>query len=57
MGVPMVQRPPVGDLTLIGRLVQASNGTFLAEDEVGARFIYKPVVGERPLWDYPDQTL
>ncbi|MGA4508723.1 SCO1664 family protein [Propionibacteriaceae bacterium G1746] len=48
---------PSGDLRLVGRLVQASNATFLAEDEAGARFIYKPVAGERPLWDFPDQTL
>ncbi|MGD8214909.1 SCO1664 family protein [Aestuariimicrobium sp. Y1814] len=49
--------PPAGELTLVGRLVQASNATFLAEDQDGARFIYKPVAGERPLWDFPDNTL
>lgn len=57
MSAPLEQRPPIGDLTLVGRLVQASNGTFLAEDESGARFLYKPVAGERPLWDFPDETL
>lgn len=57
MGPPHGQRPPQGELTLIGRLVQASNGTFLAEDESAHRFIYKPVAGERPLWDFPDETL
>lgn len=34
----------------------SSNGTFLAEvcqgDEAG-RAVYKPLAGERPLWDYP----
>lgn len=49
--------PPTGDLTLVGRLVQASNASFLAEDATGQRFIYKPVAGERPLWDFPDETL
>ena len=57
MAAPIEERPPVGDLTLVGRLVQASNGTFLAEDQRGERFIYKPVAGERPLWDFPDETL
>lgn len=54
---PATQQPPHGELTLVGRLVQASNGTFLAEDQSGQRFIYKPVAGERPLWDFPDETL
>ncbi len=49
-----------GGLTLTGRLVQASNATFLAriETATGDRScVYKPVVGERPLWDFPDGTL
>ena len=48
---------PTGELRLIGRLVQASNGTFLAEDDQGSRFLYKPVDGEAPLRDFPDRTL
>lgn len=54
-----------GALELVGRLTQASNATFLAElapesangGEVAIRCVYKPMSGERPLWDFPDQTL
>lgn len=49
--------PPQGDLTLVGRLVDASNGTFLARDETEVQWLYKPVRGEAPLRDFPDQTL
>ena len=48
---------PVGALRLVGRLVDASNGTFLAVDEAEARWVYKPVAGETPLWDFPTDTL
>lgn len=48
---------PAGDLRLVGRLLDASNGTFLAADSTGTRWIYKPVAGETPLWDFPDETL
>ncbi|QIG45912.1 SCO1664 family protein [Nocardioides anomalus] len=34
----------------------ASNATFLGEID-GAKVVYKPVSGERPLWDFPDGTL
>lgn len=43
-----------------GRLVEASNTTLrcvLTLDGVSARCVYKPVSGERPLWDFPDGTL
>jgi uncharacterized repeat protein (TIGR03843 family) len=49
-----------GDLELEGRLVDASNTTLRAVitlDGVTARCVYKPVRGERPLWDFPDGTL
>jgi uncharacterized repeat protein (TIGR03843 family) len=37
-------------------MVNASNSTLVVE--VGSeRFIYKPRSGERPLWDFPDNTL
>jgi len=43
-------------LTLQGRVMPASNATFVGE--IGAvRVIYKPVAGERPLWDFPHGTL
>jgi uncharacterized repeat protein (TIGR03843 family) len=44
-------------LTLVGRLVDASNGTFLASDEDESLWVYKPVAGEAPLWDFPEATL
>ncbi|MEV1288951.1 SCO1664 family protein [Micromonospora sp. NPDC049679] len=49
-----------GAVELEGRLVDASNTTlraFLTLDGVTARCVYKPVRGERPLWDFPDGTL
>ncbi|MER7442735.1 SCO1664 family protein [Micromonospora avicenniae] len=49
-----------GELTLEGRLVEASNATLrgvLTLDGVSAHCVYKPVWGERPLWDFPDGTL
>jgi uncharacterized repeat protein (TIGR03843 family) len=45
-----------GELTLHGRVMPASNATFVGEIG-GRRVIYKPVAGERPLWDFPDGTL
>ena len=49
-----------GDLSVTGRLVDASNATLYASCEVRERTlicIYKPIAGERPLWDFPDGTL
>lgn len=49
-----------GELHITGRLVQASNATFLGELRTGddvVSCVYKPVRGERPLWDFPDGTL
>lgn len=49
-----------GDFELEGRLVDASNTTLravLTLDGTTARCVYKPVRGERPLWDFPDGTL
>lgn len=45
-----------GDLEVQGRLVDASNATLLCS--LGStRCVYKPVAGERPLWDFPSGTL
>ena len=44
------------ELVLRGRIMPASNATFLAELD-GVEVVYKPVAGERPLWDFPDGTL
>lgn len=49
-----------GALSISGRLVDASNATLYASCEVKERTltcIYKPIAGERPLWDFPDGTL
>jgi hypothetical protein len=49
-----------GDLEITGRLVDASNATLFGVmhlDGVPLEVIYKPVAGERPLWDFPDGTL
>ncbi|GAA4892530.1 SCO1664 family protein [Tessaracoccus lubricantis] len=48
---------PKGALQLVGRLVDASNATFLAMDADEAHWVYKPVAGESPLWDFPTATL
>jgi uncharacterized repeat protein (TIGR03843 family) len=45
-----------GELSLHGRVMPASNATFVGEI-TGRRVVYKPVAGERPLWDFPDGTL
>lgn len=45
-----------GDLELEGRFLAASNATFAGR--VGeVKVVYKPIAGERPLWDFPDGTL
>ena len=50
----------LGEMSVTGRLVDASNATLFAtvsyeSNEIAC--IYKPVAGERPLWDFPDGTL
>jgi hypothetical protein len=50
----------VGILQVEGRLIDASNATLYCSaslDGVTAAVVYKPVQGERPLWDFPDGTL
>ncbi len=54
-----------GEIEIVGRLVQASNTTLMvavhgeipARGETVAAAVYKPIRGERPLWDFPDGTL
>ena len=45
-----------GDIEVEGRMPYSSNATFLVKltlgDQVG-QGIYKPLRGERPLWDFP----
>ena len=55
-----------GELTVVGRLMTASNATFFClvagpgDDParpIAASCVYKPIHGERPLYDFPDGTL
>jgi hypothetical protein len=49
-----------GELKVTGRLVDASNATLYAtvtHGEQSMTCIYKPIAGERPLWDFPDGAL
>ena len=55
-----------GELSIVGRLLEASNATFYCavrrpESKPGAgriaSCVYKPIRGERPLYDFPDGTL
>jgi uncharacterized repeat protein (TIGR03843 family) len=44
------------ELTLSGRITTASNATFLGS--IGdVTVVYKPIAGEKPLWDFPDGVL
>ena len=46
----------LGELEITGRITTASNATFLAR--IGnVVVVYKPIAGERPLWDFPDGDL
>ena len=49
--------PPQGQLEVLGRIGQASNAIFLVRDEASVNWVYKPVAGERALWDFPPHTL
>ena len=49
-----------GRMEITGRIVDASNATLFGTvslDGVELQCVYKPVRGERPLWDFPDGTL
>src|SRR5690349_13549459 len=49
-----------GTLEVEGRLVEASNATLycsISYQGTQAACVYKPVAGERPLWDFPPGTL
>lgn len=49
-----------GELTLAGVMPWSSNYTFLGtvrDGEHATQVIYKPIRGERPLWDFPRGTL
>ncbi|MFF7973064.1 SCO1664 family protein [Streptomyces sp. NPDC007905] len=49
-----------GELSVRGRIREASNAALfctVAYEGREATCVYKPVAGERPLWDFPDGTL
>lgn len=49
-----------GELSVQGRITGASNATLYCRVSGQGRTaacVYKPVAGERPLWDFPDGTL
>src|SRR5512138_3096278 len=49
-----------GDLELKGQFMLGSNYTFLVNVRYAGRelsAVYKPLRGEQPLWDFPDNTL
>ena len=49
-----------GKIDVTGRFLWGSNYTFLAEvksEEQSIPAVYKPSRGERPLWDFPRETL
>jgi uncharacterized repeat protein (TIGR03843 family) len=54
-----------GELTVVGRLLTASNATFFClvsgpvggDEVIAASCVYKPIRGEAPLYDFPDGTL
>ena len=48
------------ELEITGRLLTASNATFVGQlrtDDLDLQCVYKPTQGERPLWDFPIDTL
>jgi len=50
------EAPLDGELILQARIMAASNATFIGH--IGeVKVVYKPVAGERPLWDFPGGTL
>ncbi len=47
-------------LKIVGRLIDASNATLQAiieESDPAIKVIYKPIAGEKPLWDFEDGNL
>ncbi len=56
-GSEILQLLSCADVVVEGRMPWSSNATFLVnlqvEGETRAQAIYKPVRGERPLWDFP----
>ncbi|WOX25339.1 SCO1664 family protein [Streptomyces solicathayae] len=59
-GVTVLDLLTKGELTVEGQVREASNAVLycsVAHEGETAVCVYKPVAGERPLWDFPDGTL
>jgi hypothetical protein len=59
-GVSTTDLLSLGEIELLGLLPYSSNYAFLVEVARGdekVKAVYKPVKGERPLWDFPHGTL
>ncbi|MGW7275212.1 SCO1664 family protein [Streptomyces sp. NPDC054864] len=59
-GADAVELLARGELTVRGRIREASNAVLyctVSYEGREAACVYKPVAGERPLWDFPDGTL
>ncbi|WP_320779406.1 SCO1664 family protein [Streptomyces sp. CRN 30] len=57
---PLVRLLTEGELTVRGRIPDASNAALyctVAHEGRETACVYKPVAGERPLWDFPDGDL
>lgn len=58
--IPIREAIDLGAVEVEGRFVDASNATLFAHCSFGdlkVPVIYKPIAGERPLWDFPDGNL
>ena len=53
----MEEMEEMEEMEVIGRLIDASNASLLCQYPDGKKIIYKPIAGERPLWDFPDGNL
>ena len=57
---PDIELLTAGELEIAGRLAEASNATLycgITHEGREAACVYKPIAGERPLWDFPHGTL
>ncbi|MEY3185360.1 MAG: hypothetical protein RIR58_96, partial [Actinomycetota bacterium] len=61
MSVSKVEDLLQGDLIVEGRLIDASNatlyGTVTSSTGQQISVVYKPIAGEKPLWDFPNGSL
>ena len=49
-----------GEITIEGQIMWGSNHTLLTRvacEQTNIQAVYKPVIGEQPLWDFPSETL